>query len=404
MLQYLKLQSTKFDVGQRVEVKTKDGARYGIVRADQGNNFYHIEYDDGHSDFKISARQMKPNNPNIDRGDSISSVGSKSSSSPLRSMYNRITGGTSSVAPSSSSVSNEGSFSNKTDGGGRPSFASRKRNSVLDVNNFAEEKVSSVDTDSLQSSISAKKKKPLKRKVLTNVELQILDRIRQCKAQLQDSNDNVLSKLDLSYLQLHDIPDQCSEMHFVREINVRKNEFRRISDITSPFPNLKKLDAAFNLFLPPLDMNSEFGGKDSYDVNPFQGLSNPELKLIYLDLSGCQLTTLPVELLQQGPYLEVLIIRKNGLTDLPEWLGQFKALRKLDCADNAIQLSTSLCKLLEEDLTKLNDINFDRNPCMEGIIKCMEGEKNENFPWLGPKTSYLIQRVSVQFSFYFSKL
>lgn len=400
MLQYLNLKTTKFEVGQRVEVKTKEGVRYGVVRSDQGNNYYHVEYEGNKSDIKVSARHMKVHNP-IDGGDSTSSFRSASStsSSPLRSMYNRIAGGISSVAPLSTNASDDDSvaISSKNESSkNRSSFASRKRNSIKEGNTMAE--VDNVDEQSTPvEETSIKKKKPLKRRVLTNIEIQVLDRIRQSNAKLESSNGNVFSsKLDLSYLQLHEIPEKCHEMRYLREIVVRKNEFKRFSDIIRPFPNIVKIDAAFNMFNPPPEPEGPSTSPEEYDPVPFQGLNSLDLKLSYLDLSGCNLTTLPTELMQQAPYLEVLIIRKNLLTELPEWLSQFNFLYKLDCADNMIQLSPGLCKLLEEDLIKLSDINFDRNPCLESFEKDLKGEQceNENGSLVGPKTRFLLQKVS----------
>jgi Leucine-rich repeat (LRR) protein len=401
MLQYLNLKSTKFEVGQRVEVKTKEGPRYGIVRADQGSNYYHVEYEGGNSDLKVSARHMKLHNLNINRGDSNVSVGGKSSAS-LRSMYSRFAGGISSITPTDSNDVDGSSVSSRNEPM-RSSFASRKRNSVLDAKSSPEEEPTVEQSVSLDQQVatSVKKKKSLKRRILTNVELQVLDRIRQCNAKLQTNNGNVFSsKLDLSYLQLHEIPEKCHELYFLREIVVRKNEFKRFDDIIRSFPNINKVDASFNLFVPPLEMG-ESTKQDSFDPSPFQGLMSSELKLNFLDLSGCNLSALPHELIQQAPYLETLIIRKNMITELPEWLSQFKLLQKLDCADNLIQLSPSFCKLLEEELSKLSDLNFDRNPCLEIIEKNLKGEGNEESLMMGQKTRYLLQKVR-SFIWYFS--
>jgi hypothetical protein len=441
MLQYLHLKSTKFEVGQQVEVKSSTGQtpRLGVVIAIVGNNYYEVEFEGGERDPHVSARHMRlpidgghENNKVFPLESSMRSTrsvstdlveGGTSGKNILNRMYNRLASIShdnydqgpgvenepksssvrmgfslrrTSIASSGSSKSNASHLPDKDNGSKAAATAAAAAAASTAIGDQKED-------ENLAVVGSTKKKKTARRKLFTEVELHVLERVRQCTARMKSNGQNMaLARLDLSHLQLQSIPTQCESVAFVRELSVRKNEFRAIDDVVHMFPSVTRLDVAYNLFIQdPNDLrelateDSELIRTEKQSTSPFAAFANVQvLRLTWLDLSGCRLTSLPDELKLQSATLMTFIVRKNQLTSLPEWLSTFLLLSSLDCADNQIPLSKSLCVLLEEQLLKLSDINFDRNPCMDDLERDQRGEKlPEDAGFIGPKIRYLLQKV-----------
>ena len=73
--------------------------------------------------------------------------------------------------------------------------------------------------------------------------------------------------------------------------------------------------------------------------------------LINLRVKNSGLAALPLEVANPSPTLEVLALAQNNLTQIPNWVGKFRALKNLDLGKNQI---TELTAIFPSGLERLN--------------------------------------------------
>ena len=154
-------------------------------------------------------------------------------------------------------------------------------------------------------------------------ETQALQRIRDVAKDEQ-------AELDLSGLQLSEVPEQVNQINDLVSLRWQSGRLAEIPRSVFRLTQLRNLDLTDNrLTVLPSDV-AELGN------------------LRQLSLAGNRLQTLPPEIAQLG-LLEELDVSNNHLHDLPEAILGLKKLRKLDLTSNLLQK-------LPEQLSTLKDL------------------------------------------------
>lgn len=148
----------------------------------------------------------------------------------------------------------------------------------------------------------------------------------------------VLTKLDLSYNEIVELPSQIETLMYLVSFKMRHNHLRRLPVSLWSLKTLTTLDLS----------NNELEGilpKELGNLN----------RLRELGLEGNKLTQLP-ETIQELVYLEVLRVESNRLMALPSTIGRLKNLKTLSAHSNQIaelpMSFRSLTRLLTLDLKK----------------------------------------------------
>lgn len=192
------------------------------------------------------------------------------------------------------------------------------------------------------------KPKESKRKA-SQEEIKRLRRIRECN---DETNQTVL---DISKLKLSEMTKDLLELTKIKELYASKNEFGNIEWIIS-YKFLNKIDLSFNTTL-----NS---------TTVYQPLSTLLKFLRFLDISGNQLKEIP-ETIKTLIALQVLYVRRNSISCVPDWLTNLSALRTIDLSYNAIEDISQLS--IFEKMRNLDILNIDHNPCRDQQIPVLAG-------------------------------
>ncbi|GFR44942.1 hypothetical protein Agub_g6030, partial [Astrephomene gubernaculifera] len=141
-------------------------------------------------------------------------------------------------------------------------------------------------------------------------------------------HNTALTSLDLSGLGLEQIP-QLSRLVGLTALDLSRNAFTR------PPPELLRLPGLQQLSLADCPLVEPWGAlRGAHGDLAVIDLMNPEVDK--LDLSGCDLASLPAELAPHAGRLSLLKASSNRLTDLPEWLASFACLSTLVLDRNAL--------------------------------------------------------------------
>jgi internalin A len=179
---------------------------------------------------------------------------------------------------------------------------------------------------------------------------------------IQDSFQRNAGNLDLSGMDLQELPDSLGQLKQLHSLDVSRNRLTVLPDVVGELTQLEKLLIWGNQLtalpesLGRLSKLQELIAWDnSFVVVPDMLHNLTELRV--LDVSHNRLPALS-DIIGKLTKLENLSISHNQLTDLPSALGKLMQLRKLDAWQNRLK---SLPPALKE-LTRLKELYLHGNP------------------------------------------
>jgi Leucine-rich repeat (LRR) protein len=160
------------------------------------------------------------------------------------------------------------------------------------------------------------------------------------EAELRISNalERSASRLDLSGLQLSEVPVRILELDHLAELNLARNQLTELPDWLSELESLTRLNLSGNQIQRLPDWLAALTRLDS------------------LSVTGNRLVSLPASIgrLRQ---LRTLSLARNSLTALPDSLGELQQLRDLDASSNEL---TDLPAAIG-GLAQITDLDLSRN-------------------------------------------
>ncbi|OQS04672.1 hypothetical protein THRCLA_03115 [Thraustotheca clavata] len=180
---------------------------------------------------------------------------------------------------------------------------------------------------------------------LTHVPAEVLYPLKYLEADEKHWECVDLHKLDLSYNELHELPEAIQELAGLKWLKVKDNQLTRLPSTFGHLQQLVFLDLSGNR----LSEAAEF------IVNLTQ--------LRELCLSSNEITTLPSNI-GQLEYLETLRVDKNQLSGLPASIGQAKKLRVLAAQENQL---TSLPESFAE-LSAMSTLDLSKNQLGDTLV------------------------------------
>ncbi|KAL7750757.1 cysteinyl-tRNA synthetase [Sorochytrium milnesiophthora] len=199
---------------------------------------------------------------------------------------------------------------------------------------------------------------------------------------------SALKQLDLSFNQIAEVSSDLSGLSGLRRLALVGNELQgTLRDCFADLVSLQELDIRCNKLcdvsavgkLPHLQ-TAMFSGnaisscKDfdlpslvqlSVDRNPLVEFSfaSPPTALTFLNLSHCQLPTLPANLFSGMSSLERLLLDHNHMTALPTSLCELSRLREIRAANNLLQaLPAELANVPHLEVLDLHNNNIKQLP------------------------------------------
>ncbi len=174
---------------------------------------------------------------------------------------------------------------------------------------------------------------------------------QQAEQKIQEALQSGATELDLSSMQLTELPDSIGQLKQLRKLDLGHDWQKKEEDknrLTTLHPSLGQLTQLTELNLSSNQLTT---------LPPSLGQLT---QLTELNLSNNQLTTLP-DSLGQLTQLTELNLSNNQLTTLPEWLGQLTQLTNLNLSNNQL---TALPEWFKR-LTKLQSVSLGGNPTRE---------------------------------------
>lgn len=180
--------------------------------------------------------------------------------------------------------------------------------------------------------------------------------------QVEKSKNDGLYSLDLSGLNLVDLPDEVVELSWLEELDLSNNQIKEIPSKLINFPNLSKLNLENN----PLDEQNAKLAKQGLtaviqNLKLRSRLEKAKNQLLpTLNLSGLDLETLPSEVLDMD-WLEELDLSNNKIRELPNNLSKLSNL-------NSLVLFRNRLSALPQNFThliKLRHLNLSGNQLKE---------------------------------------
>jgi len=153
-----------------------------------------------------------------------------------------------------------------------------------------------------------------------------------------------LTELNLSYNQLQSLPDWIGNLRKLKKLNLCGNRIGSIPDSIGALKQLMSIDIGLNIFweipaclkqltsLEHIDLESL---SLRYDERTLPDWIGDFTALKYLNLRHCGLTSLP-DPMKNLVNLRTLYLGANCLPALPEWLGFFTLLEELDISANEL--------------------------------------------------------------------
>jgi len=168
-------------------------------------------------------------------------------------------------------------------------------------------------------------------------------------------------ELDLSRLDLTEIPESIGKLQQLQSLNLSFNELRTLPESIGQLQQLQSLDLSFNGLTALPESVGRLQQLRSLTLHGNRLRILPELvgqlqELQSLDLSGNVLTALP-ESIGRLQELQSLDLSGNELTALPESLGQLQELQSLDLSGNEL---TALPESIGQ-LQQLQNLNLRAN-------------------------------------------
>lgn len=191
---------------------------------------------------------------------------------------------------------------------------------------------------------------------------QYLDAVNKALYQIGKAKDQNLFILDLSNLNLVDVPDDVFELSWLEELDLSNNQIKLLPFSLLNLSKLSKLNLENNPLTEPLSRIVEKGVGAVFQYLDLRKRVEEakSRRLKTLDLSGLDLTSLPFDILEMN-WLEELDLSNNKLIDLPDDLFKIANLKSLILFRNQI---SSLPKTFTQ-LNKLRYLNLSGNQLRE---------------------------------------
>ncbi|MEM6251278.1 MAG: COR domain-containing protein, partial [Cyanobacteria bacterium P01_D01_bin.156] len=192
-----------------------------------------------------------------------------------------------------------------------------------------------------------------------------------------------LTDLNLNENILDILPSEISELQYLLNLEIRRNQFTKLPTEIFRLKNLERLDVYWNRLTTV-----------SEEIYQLQ-------KLKYLNLSENQITKIPDEIFQLKSLVK-LELQKNSLSQIPIEIDRLPNLKSLNISNNKLRkLPSSLCKL--ERLVKLDLQKNSLNKLPPEIIRLQSLNRlnlSENY---FPKLPFEITQLQSLKELYFSK-
>ncbi len=141
---------------------------------------------------------------------------------------------------------------------------------------------------------------------------------QKAKNRIQRAKQKGATKLDLSRLNLSELPEDISQLTQLQELNLHSNQLTALPESLGQFSQLQQL----------------YLGANQLTALPEALGQLTQLQRLYLHSN--QLTALP-ESLGQLTQLQRLYLSDNQLTALPEALGRLSQLQELELSNNSLE-------------------------------------------------------------------
>ncbi|NOQ25006.1 MAG: GTP-binding protein [Bacteroidales bacterium] len=184
---------------------------------------------------------------------------------------------------------------------------------------------------------------------------------RKVLTRIKKAKQKNLTELDLSNLEITELPEQISELTNLTDLNLNSNQLSSLPDSFSKLINLKTLYLGDNQLNSLPESISELTNLTDLDLDSNQLSSLPEsisklTNLTNLNLNSNQLSSLP-ESISKLTNLTDLSLNNNQLSSLPESISKLTKLIRLTLNSN--QLSSLPASISE--LTNLTQLSIENN-------------------------------------------
>jgi Leucine-rich repeat (LRR) protein len=185
---------------------------------------------------------------------------------------------------------------------------------------------------------------------------------RRAEERIEEALRFGAEQLDLSDMELTELPESVARLTRLRSLNVSKNQLTTLPKALGQLTQLRSLNVSKNQLTTLPKALGQLTQLQTLRLYLNQLTALPEwlgqlTQLQMLSLWGNQLTHLP-ESLGRLTRLQTLDLSRSELTALPEWVCQLTQLQTLDLTDNQL---TALPESLDR-LTQLQTLDLSVNP------------------------------------------